>query len=236
MLQEKHHTAPKHYIVHFARIKPDMAGSWQSPAWAQADTAVAACFRPEGSGHTPGTSVRLLYNEQGIFGIFRVEDRYVRCVRTGYMDEVYKDSCVEFFVRPESGKGYFNFEFNCGGALRCSYIVDPAREGSGFKDFIPLPEEDGRRVAVYHSLPRVVDPEIKERALWLLEFFIPFDLFKKYAGARGSMSEQEWRANFYKCGDETSHPHWASWAPLDERNFHLPRCFGSIRFKEPLKD
>jgi hypothetical protein len=39
-----------------------------------------------------------------------------------------------------------------------------------------------------------------------------------------------WRANFYKCGDDTSHPHWAAWSPVDELNFHLPRCFGRLGF------
>ncbi|MEW6117215.1 MAG: carbohydrate-binding family 9-like protein, partial [Nitrospirota bacterium] len=42
---------------------------------------------------------------------------------------------------------------------------------------------------------------------------------------------REWRANFYKCGDATSHPHWASWAPVEALNFHLPHCFGTICFE-----
>jgi hypothetical protein len=46
----------------------------------------------------------------------------------------------------------------------------------------------------------------------------------------GPMSSQSWRDNFYKCGDQTSHPHWASWSPVDDLNFHLPRCFGTICF------
>ena len=41
---------------------------------------------------------------------------------------------------------------------------------------------------------------------------------------------QAWRGNLYKCGDRTSHPHWAAWSPVDELNFHLPRCFGTLRF------
>ena len=36
---------------------------------------------------------------------------------------------------------------------------------------------------------------------------------------------------FFKCGDKTSHPHWASWNPVDELNFHLPRCFSEIIFE-----
>ena len=80
------------------------------------------------------------------------------------------------------------------------------------------------------SLPKTVDPEISEAVRWQVNFFIPFAVLEEYVGALGSVEGQEWRGNFYKCADEGSHPHWASWAPVDEFNFHLPRCFGSLRF------
>ncbi len=220
------------YTVQFAQVRPEMAGLWNGPAWSGAGTLRLTHFRKEGSSHHPGTGVKLLYDAGGIYGLFRVEDRYVRCLRTGYMDPVYKDSCVEFFVRPRPDSGYFNFEFNCGGALLCSYIVNPERVPGGFRDFTPLPPEDGERVIVYHSLPKVVDPEEREPILWFLEFFIPFALLEKYTGPLGDPGGRLWRANFYKCGDETSHPHWASWKPVHSLNFHLPDCFGEIRFGE----
>jgi len=43
------------------------------------------------------------------------------------MDEVWKDSCVEFFIQPRPDAGYFNLEMNAGGAHLCCYIEDPAR-------------------------------------------------------------------------------------------------------------
>lgn len=218
------------YHARFATITPGLNCMWDGPAWDLAETLELSHFRPEGSDHTPRTSVRLLYNDQGIYCMFRVEDRYIRCRHTGYIDPVYKDSCVEFFVQPKPDKGYFNFEFNCGGALLCSYILDPARVPGGFRDFAAIPEEQGKQVIIHHSLPRTVEPEIAGPVLWLLEAFIPFSLIEKYAGPTGRVRGQSWRANFYKCGDETSHPHWASWTELPERNFHLPGSFGSIRF------
>ena len=67
---------------------------------------------------------------------------------------------------------------------------------------------------------------------WRLEYFIPFSLLEKWVGSLGLVLGQQWHANLYKCGDETSHPHWAAWAPVDEFNFHLPRCFGTIQFED----
>jgi len=197
-----------------------------------ADMLELAHFRPEGSTHRPKTSVKLLYTAEGIFGIFRVEDRYVRCKHTRYGDPVYKDSCVEFFVKPKADKGYFNFEFNCGGAFLCDYITNPERTPEGFREFVPILEEEGRHIIVHHSLPGVVDPEIRDAITWTLEFFIPIVLLEKYVGEIGDVGGSEWKMNFYKCGDGTSHPHWASWQPVPRLNFHMPECFGIIRFAQ----
>jgi hypothetical protein len=213
-----------------------MKGLWDGSPWRQADTLEIAHFRAEGNDHRPRTFARLLYNNEGIFGIFRVEDRYVRCIRTKYGEAVYKDSCVEFFVRPKPDKGYFNFEFNCGGTLLCSYITDPERIHDGFREYVLIPETEAQVIEIHHSMPQVVDPEIAEPAGWTLEFFIPFGLIGQYTGSLGDVTGQEWKANFYKCGDGTSHPHWASWQPLPEKNFHLPKCFGSIRFAGRSED
>ena len=38
------------------------------------------------------------------------------------------------------------------------------------------------------------------------------------------------RANVYKCGDRTSHPHWMSWNPVRTLNFHAPDEFGQLIF------
>lgn len=218
------------YTVRIADIIPELVGAWNGFAWNQADTLELVHFRAEGSGHKPKTTARLLYSQSGIFGIFKVQDRYILSRNTGYMAPVFRDSCVEFFVKPKQDKGYFNFEFNCGGALLSSYIIDSTRTPEGFRDFVQLPEEDAKQVIIFHSMPDIVEPEITRPATWFLEFFIPFSLLENYLGPLSNVRGQSWGANFYKCGDETSHPHWASWTLLKGKNFHLPECFGEIVF------
>ena len=174
--------------------------------------------------------MRLCYDLQGIHGLFEVEDRFVRCVRTEYGSEIWKDSCVEFFVEPKSGHGYFNFEFNCGGAFLVNHVVDPTRTAVGFKEFVRIPESIARSVRVRPSLPPLIEPEIVQAVTWTLEFFVPLLLLEKYVGPLGEVSGQAWRGNFFKCAEENSHPHWAAWSPVDEFNFHRPKCFGELRF------
>ncbi len=218
------------FTVPYVEPAPALDDGWEGPVWCNIDAVVLAHFRPEGSDHFPHTRAKLLFSNNGLYGMFLVEDRYVVCRHTGYMDPVHTDSCVEFFIKPKKETGYFNFEFNCGGALRASFIVDPTRVGDRFKEFIPLPEEDGAMIKVYHTLPGIVTPEITEPISWFLAFYIPFALLERYVGHLGTLSGQRWTGNFYKCGDATSHPHWASWSPLPERNFHLPECFGELTF------
>ncbi len=203
---------------------------WNSAVWAHADTAEVAHVRPESTDHHPETRLRLLYDAERLYGLFQVHDRYVRSRHTRFLDPVYTDSCVEIFLQPRPGRGYLNFEFNAGGAFLISHITDPARVPGGFREYRKVAPADGATVRTRASLPAVVEPERVGPCVWTLAFSIPFALLTAYAGATPPAPGAEWRVNFYKCGDETSHPHWISWSPVDELNFHLPRCFGALRF------
>ena len=218
------------YPIYPVRHRPNIDGAWDSPVWTDTPFMEISHFRPESSGHHPRTRVKMQYGIEGLYGIFRVDDQYVRSIHRRHQDPVYKDSCVEFFVHPNDKGGYFNFEFNCGGTLLASYVIDPTRMGNGLADCSWLSKEDVRQIKIYHSLPKRTDPEIQEAVTWYLEFYIPFSLLERYTGPLDVKPGVTWRCNFYKCADETSHPHWASWSPVDELNFHLPHCFGELVF------
>lgn len=191
--------------------------------FSQAEEGRVASVRPESSAHHPETRFYVLHDGKALYVQFCVKDAHVRSVQTAYQGPVYTDSCVEFFVQPVKGKGYFNFEINAGGTLLCSYIEDPTRVPGGFVKWTPVAVEWGRQVEIRTSLPRVVDPE--RAAEWTVRYRVPFTLFECYAGP---VTEKEWRGNVYKCGDGTSHPHWISWSPVSALNFHLPECFGRL--------
>lgn len=220
-----------YYNILLTKAVPEMQGLWNGDIWRQVPPLTVDCFRFEGSDHHPQTCCKLLHDKQNVYGIFRVEDQYVRCTHARFQSDVWKDSCVEFFVQPQKSAGYFNFEFNCGGALLAFYVTDSTRLDDGrFKQYIPLTPADDQQIRRYASLPSVVKPEIPTPIVWYLEFSLPLSLLETYAGSLAPMEGQIWRANFYKCGNETSHPHWASWAPLSARNFHNPASFGQIEF------
>ena len=207
-------------------------GQWSGEYWAQVPHLDIALFHPKSSSHHPKTEAKLSYDTDTIRGIFKVEDQYIRSTTTRLQDSVCRDSCVEFFFKPAVGKGYFNFEFNCGGNMLCHYVINPERDTNGqIENFKVIDINLAEKVNIFHSLPKLVDPEITIPTTWFLEFQIPFSILEEYCGPIENISGTEWRANLYKCGDKTSHPHWASWAPITKLNFHLPECFIPVLFE-----
>ncbi len=220
------------YLIARATAEPALKGQWLGPAWRNVPTAALSHFHARSSKHRPLVETKIIYNVDSLFVFFKVQDRYIRCLRTEFQASVCRDSCVEIFIQPKPGQGYMNYEFNCGGTLQLSYIEDPTRVASGFRKFVLVPWKLASQIQVFHSMPSVVDPEISEPREWLLECRIPFSLFEVYLGPLGQLSGQCWHGNIYKCADETSHPHWAAWAPIGERlDFHAPEFFGSFRFQ-----
>ena len=226
----------KQYSISASKQSPEMKGLWDGAVWQNVPALDVANFRPESSAHHPQTNCKLLYDREILYGIFRVDDQYVRCVNTGFQADVYKDSCVEIFLQPKSTGGYFNFEFNCGGAMMASYVTDPTRVNGRVKEYKPLAPADDHQILRYHNLPESVEPEIIRKQIWFLEFAIPFAVMEKHTGLIGDIRGQTWRGNFYKCGNETSHQHWGAWSAVKELNFHLPVCFGNIEFDGLWRD
>ena len=218
------------YLIHRAPVPPSLQAGFDSGDWKECGTIRVACFRPEGSGHQPETRFKLQYDDRGLYGLFSVRDRFVRCVAERFQDMVCCDSCVEFFVRPAVGLGYINFEFNASGILLAQHITDRRRR-PGTDDARPLTEEEIAGIRIYHPPPDRVEPEIPEEPRCEVGFFLPLELFEKIQHAPIPVSGTVWRGNVYKCGDQTSHPHWASWRPVRRVNFHEPDCFDILEFE-----
>lgn len=183
-------------------------------------------LRPE---HRPKTEVKLAYDADALYAIFRVEDRYVRAVAPRRQSAVCRDSCVEFFFSPspDASAGYFNLEMNCGGTLLFRFQRRPG------KGVTAIPPGACRRIEIAHSLPRIVRPERQAPTTWTVEYRLPFELLRGYCPAIMPAPGVTWRANFYKCADRSSHPHWLTWAPVafPRPNFHLPAFFGTLEFR-----
>jgi hypothetical protein len=99
------------------------------------------------------------------------------------------------------------------------------------KNIRPIPEEIAKKIVIQSTLPKIIDPEISDPLEWCLAMHIPLSFFDHLTPLK-DIKEVESRGNLYKCGDKTSHPHWAAWSPIRELNFHHPGSFGRFIFKE----
>lgn len=202
--------------------------NWDKDVWQNIPALTVNNYMGEKPEHFPHVESKLAYDNESIYVIFKVDDQYVRAVAQKHQDGVFKDSCVEFFFSPEthSDNGYFNLEMNCGGKMLFHHQLKPR------KDSKHISPEDIDQVVVAHSLPDRIEEEITEPTTWTVEYRIPFSMLKKYHDLEVPQSGTIWRANLYKCADDTSHPHWLTWSKVDfpRPNFHLPEFFGHLKF------
>ncbi len=221
------------YEVRESSEKPALSGNWDEEPWISAATAEIKYFWEDGGTHRPNVRVKLVHYRRALYASFLVQDRYVRCIHRNDQEPVFKDSCVEIFLDPPGVPGYFNVEMNCGATLLMWYITDPQRDSEErIKEALVIPVELLASIERVGTLPKTVDPEITEPTTWRLSYMIPLTLLEHVAGKQLPLKGSTWRGNFFKCGDDTSHPHWASWAPIGDGplNFHQPDRFAGIVF------
>ncbi len=219
----------KKYEVARVRGPVELKGNWDGGAWKNVETLDVKHYMGDEPEHQPKTQAKILYDDDFIYVIFRVEDKYVRAVAEKYQDSVCQDSCAEFFFTPgeDISAGYFNMEMNCGGTMLFSH-----QKARGVGN-VAVSNADCDKVQVFHTEPKIVEPEKQEPTTWIVEYKVPVEVLEKYASVTKPAPGVTWRANFYKCADLTSKPHWLTWSVVDkpEPDFHVPEFFGTLEFK-----
>jgi len=202
---------------------------WDSAPWQGIPAVMLGNHMGDHPDHFPRTEVKTAYDDSAVYVMFRVDDQYVRAAAQNHQDHVSEDSCVEFFFTPcpDVSRHYFNLEMNCGGTMLFHFQPEP------WKGQIKIPIADCNGVQISHSLPRIIDPEIEGPVTWTVQCRIPIALLERYCKVTRPAPHAAWRANFYKCADGASHPHWLTWAPVDhpKPDFHRPQSFGALEFE-----
>jgi hypothetical protein len=208
---------------------PTIDADWDKAAWKDVEPLTLEYYMGEEPRHQPKVQAKAAYDDECVCVIWRVEDNYVLARRTKHQQPVCLDSCVEFFFTPggdPKDTGYFNLETSCSGIMWFAAHIPGQPEGM----FTP---EDLSQVTIATSLKGPIDPEIAKPTTWTLEVKFPISLLEKYGKVQRPAPGVSWRANFYKCADETSHPHWLTWSPVTwpAPAFHIPKYFGILSFE-----
>jgi len=177
----------------------------------------------KGYTYKPEVALSVSYSDNEIFLKYYIKEYYFKAEKTETNQMVCEDSCVEFFVSPEEDGIYYNLEFN--GIGTCLLGSGTERANSS--------KADPSIVSGIRRLSSAGEKPFKEKVgefEWTITVAIPFEVFfhHKIKDLKG----RTFRANFYKCGDKLTVPHFVTWNPVgtEQPDYHQPAYFGILKF------
>lgn len=161
----------------------------------------------------------LAYDAEALYLHYVVDGEDLRTLSPGDGNYVHEDSCVEFFMQPAVGEAYINFEFNAAGVCYAAHHASP-------KEATLLTTDEFASIERWATYQGKHGLEETGKHSWELTASIPWTTM----GYEADTLPKHLRANLYKCGDKTAHPHFVSWAPIAEPQpaFHRPQFFGEL--------
>lgn len=173
-----------------------------------------SCYK-WGDGYEPKAYAQFIYVDGKGFALhMHCDETSPKAIYTNYNDPVYKDSCLEFFVSFNANSPlYMNFEMNSNGAFLSAVRTD-RKNKTPIDKLAALPEVKASRDANG----------------WNVDTFFDLEMIKSLFGECDFGKGYVFKGNFYKCGDETPHPHFGMWSPVDlpSPDFHRPEFFGEF--------
>jgi hypothetical protein len=176
-----------------------------------------------GYSYKPQIELSVGYSDNEIFLKYYVCEEYFKAEKTESNQNVFEDSCVEFFVSPEDDGIYYNLEIN--GIGTCLLGTGTGRANSTRAN--PEIISKIRRLSSVGNKPV---KEVKGEFSWTITVAIPFEVF--FHHKIKELKGKSFRANFYKCGDKLKVPHYVTWSRIGtpDPDFHQPAWFGVLKF------
>ncbi len=172
--------------------------------------------------YAPEMKFRIAHSDNSIFVNYRVKEKAVRAVAETDNGNVWEDSCCEFFFSPKADSMYYNIESNCAGKILFA-------SGNSRNNRKRYPLDFVAKIDRWSSLGNGVFEERTYNDEWEMSLIIPISMFEGVDHLSGMVSS----ANFYKCGDKLSTPHFMSWNLVEtpSPDYHRPDFFGKITFE-----
>lgn len=173
---------------------------------------------PWGGDYRPRAEARgVLLAGRGFLFRLSCAEQNPTAVYESHDDPVYRDSCLECFCAFCDGDArYVNMEMNADGALLSEF-------GTG--------RGDRKKLSALLDAP-LQTVAVQDDEGWSVSVYVPFEVLETLYGVDRAqfVSGYAFRGNFSKCGDDTPHPHFGLWSPVNSEapDFHRPECFGRL--------
>lgn len=165
---------------------------------------------------------KIAHNNHNIYLHYDVIEPEITATYLKHNTPVCKDSCIEFFIAFEEDTNYYNFEFNALGS--CLLAWGPDRYNRQLLDIkiIDL-------IKVKTEIKRISQNGLT-MFNWKIFIIIPLSTFS-FNNIK-SLKNIKAKANFYKCGNNLSKPHYITWNNIrsEKPDFHLKSYFREIEF------
>jgi len=169
--------------------------------------------------YKPEVQFKIGYTPEYLVLQYDVVEEQLRGNYSEINENVWEDSCVEFFISFDGCKNYYNLEFNLIGTGLIGY--GPAEKAARNR----LEATEIEKVRTFSLITRNGSDK-----RWSMIEVIPLSVFKfdDFVDLKGKLIH----GNFYKCGDHLKQPHFISWNKIENPtpNFHLPQFFGEMVF------
>lgn len=173
--------------------------------------------------YKPKVSFSIGYTNREILLKYYVNEQYFKAEKTETNQMVCEDSCVEFFISPADDGIYYNLEFNGIGACLLG-------SGTGRADSTRADAGIIGKIRRQTSAGKMPVKERKGTFSWTITIAIPAEVFFRHNIKE--LKGRTFRANFYKCGDMLTVPHYVTWNPVctPYPDYHRPEYFGILKF------
>ena len=185
--------------------------SMTDPAWDKVEPGAVDLVWEDHAPSPYKTEFRLVHTEEALLLKMTTNEWPLAITAMHFNEPVCVDSCMEFFFIPNmEEKEYINLEMNPVGIT-----LNHIGEGRGNRPTLDM-KSGGVEIET-----RVVGEEG-----WSVLAYIPYSYLLNIYSHIG----KEMRANFYKCGNNTVIPHYATWnrVELPRPDFHRSEFFGKV--------
>ena len=187
-----------------------------------------------GSAPSQATTVKAAWDEQYLYLSITAKDKDVWATITAHDGNLYTEEMLEFFIDPDrDGKNYFEYEFNCLGALMDMFMMAPYGTTGGGGNISWTSSNINFKVKVHGSVNNQSDVDTS----YILEAKIPWaDLKFNTTTAPQPKAGDRMAINVYR-GDGRQTKTYSCWSPVGGSlpgSFHSPQLFGTFVFSDSL--
>ncbi|MGH6610438.1 MAG: carbohydrate-binding family 9-like protein, partial [Burkholderiaceae bacterium] len=213
------------YAVSNTKEQPAIDGRLSEKAWAAAAPLTLLFPWEEQTGDKQRTTVKLLRDQNYLYVGYECADADITARYEQRDDLVYKDDCVEIFIRPDGQSDhYIGLEMNARGVLFDYFYPFPGKNEHGF---------NLAGVLLKTQLRGTLNQSDDQDQGWSLELAIPWASLNKLAQRLPPTAADQRRVQLNRWDGTEPRRRLSMWSHsgLKRTNPHNPARFGYLLFK-----